>query len=266
MFGKLVISGLAAGSLYALTAVAVVVVFRNTRTINLAQGDFAMIGAFMAMIFIKNFGLNDYVSLGLGLLLERLVMRPIAESDWLTLFTATLGVNYILHGVAGWFWGRDTKAYTERAKLGWKAPVINVFFGKSPKVPELAGDKAVEGVYFATIFREWDDPNPKIQQAKSILKKFYPEEQPDAVQLLGFTGAQVFSEALKRMGRNDITRARLLDALDGIDDWKGSVVPVVDIGEVGPGDEAVKHLLVPGMNYVVYTGGRFHPYTPPWLK
>ncbi|MBL6959310.1 MAG: ABC transporter substrate-binding protein, partial [Rhodospirillales bacterium] len=71
------------------------------------------------------------------------------------------------------------KVYTERAKLGWKAPVVNVFFGKSPKVPELAGKKAVEGVYFATIFREWDDPNPKIQEAKKILKKYYPEEQPD---------------------------------------------------------------------------------------
>ena len=119
MFDQLVISGLASGSLYALTAVAVVVIFRNTRTINLAQGDFAMIGAFMALIFLKDFGLNYYVSLGLavifciglGILVERLVMRPLADSDWLTLFTATLGVYYILHGVAGWFWGRDTKAF-----------------------------------------------------------------------------------------------------------------------------------------------------------
>jgi branched-chain amino acid transport system permease protein len=38
-------------------------------------------------------------------------MRPIADTDWLTLFTATLGVYYILHGVAGWLWGRDTKAF-----------------------------------------------------------------------------------------------------------------------------------------------------------
>jgi ABC-type branched-subunit amino acid transport system substrate-binding protein len=158
------------------------------------------------------------------------------------------------------------KVYTERAKLGWKAPVINVFFGKSPKVPELAGKKAVDGIYFATIFREWDDPNEKIQEAKMILKKYYPEEQPDAVHLWGFTGAQVFSEALKRMGRDNITRARLLDALEGIDNWKGSVVPVVNIGEVGPGDEAVKHLLVPGMNYVVYKDGKFQPFAPPWMK
>jgi ABC-type branched-subunit amino acid transport system substrate-binding protein len=156
------------------------------------------------------------------------------------------------------------KVYTERAKFGWKVPVINVFFGKSPKVPELAGDAAVDGIYFATIFREWDDPNEKIQEAKKILKKYYPEEQPDAVHLWGFTGAQVFTEALTRMGSGDITRARLLDTLEGIDNWKGSVVPVVNIGEVGPGEEAVKHLLVPGMNYVVYKDGKFQPFTPPW--
>ena len=63
MFGQLFISGVATGALYALTAVAVVVVFRNTRTINLAQGDFAMVGAFAALVFIKDFGLNYYVAL-----------------------------------------------------------------------------------------------------------------------------------------------------------------------------------------------------------
>lgn len=119
MFGQQIMSGLATGSLYALTAVAVVVVFRNTRVINLAQGDFAMIAAFLGIVFLKNFQLNYYLmlplvilcSMLLGVLVERLVMRPIADTDWLTLFTATLGVYYILHGVAGWIWGRDTKAF-----------------------------------------------------------------------------------------------------------------------------------------------------------
>jgi branched-chain amino acid transport system permease protein len=118
MLGQQIISGLATGSLYALTAIAVVVVFRNTRTINVAQGDFSMIAAFVAVLLLKS-GLNYYAALAatvaftiaLGIVTERLVMRPIADSDWLTLFTATLGVYYILHGVAGWIWGRDTKAF-----------------------------------------------------------------------------------------------------------------------------------------------------------
>jgi branched-chain amino acid transport system permease protein len=86
VLGQLFLSGLATGSLYALTAVAVVVVFRNTRTINLAQGDFAMMGAFFAVILLKSFALSYLATLvitvvcvmALGVLTERLVMRPIA--------------------------------------------------------------------------------------------------------------------------------------------------------------------------------------------
>lgn len=158
------------------------------------------------------------------------------------------------------------KFYTERHKLGWKAPVINVFFGKSPKVPELAGKEAVEGVYFSTIYREWDDPAPQIQQAKTLLKKYYPEEEPDAVHLWGFTGAQVFTEALKRMGKGPITREKLIETLEGIKGWKDSVVPVVNIEKMADGDTAVKHMLVPGMSYVVYKGGNFQAFQPPWQK
>jgi ABC-type branched-subunit amino acid transport system substrate-binding protein len=158
------------------------------------------------------------------------------------------------------------KFYTERQKLGWKVPVINVFFGKSPKVPELAGKEAVEGVYFATIYREWDDPAPQIQQAKTLLKKYYPEEEPDAVHLWGFTGAQVFTEALKRMGKGPITREKLIETLEGFKDWKESVVPVVNIEKMGADDTAIKHLLVPGMSYVVYKGGNFQAFKAPWQK
>ena len=118
MLSQQIISGLATGSLYALTAIAVVVVFRNTRTINVAQGDFSMLAAFFAVVFLK-MGLNYYATIAmtvaatmlLGIVVERLVMRPIADSSWLTLFTATLGVYYIMHGLAGWIWGRDTKAF-----------------------------------------------------------------------------------------------------------------------------------------------------------
>ena len=118
MLSQQIISGLATGSLYALTAIAVVVVFRNTRTINVAQGDFSMLAAFFAIVFLKS-GLGYFATIAmtvastilLGIVVERLVMRPIADSDWLTLFTATLGVYYIMHGVAGWIWGRDTKAF-----------------------------------------------------------------------------------------------------------------------------------------------------------
>ncbi len=119
MLAQLIMSGIATGSLYALTSVAIVLIFRNTRTINLAQGDFSMIGAFMGLVFLKTLHLPYIIAFVatifavvlLAVLVERLVMRKIRDADWLTLFTATLGVFYILHGMAGWIWGRDTKAF-----------------------------------------------------------------------------------------------------------------------------------------------------------
>lgn len=154
------------------------------------------------------------------------------------------------------------KFYTERAKLGWDVPVVNVFFGKSPKVAELAGDAAVEGVYFSTIFRDFDSPAPEIQQAKQILAKYYPEETPDAIHLWGFAGSQVFTEAIRRMGDGPITREGLVKTLEGIDNWKGSVVPSVTIGE----GNAPNHFIVKDMSFVVFKDGKFQDFTPPWMK
>jgi len=119
MLAQQIVSGLATGSLYALTAIGIVLIFRNTRTINLAQGDFSMMGAFVALVVLEHSRGSLIVATlitivaitALAIVVERLIMRPIEGADWLTLFTATLGVFYILHGVAGWIWGRDTKSF-----------------------------------------------------------------------------------------------------------------------------------------------------------
>jgi branched-chain amino acid transport system substrate-binding protein len=154
------------------------------------------------------------------------------------------------------------KFYTERKKLGWNVPVVNVFFGKSPKVPELAGKVALEGIYFATIFRDFDSPAPQMKQALQILKKYYPEEDPDALHLWGISAAQVFTEAMKRMGRDNLTRDRLVETLESIKGWKESVVPEVTMNK----GNAPEHFIVRDMSYVVYKGGRFQDFTPPWVK
>ncbi len=154
------------------------------------------------------------------------------------------------------------KFYTQREQLGWKVPVVNVFFGKSPKVAELAGNAAVEGVYFSTIFRDFNSPAPQIQLAKKILAEYYPNETPDAIHLWGFAGSQVFTEALKRMGRDNITRDRLVQTLEGIHDWTGSVVPSVTIGH----GNAPEHFIVKDMSWVVVKDGKFQEFTPPWAK
>jgi hypothetical protein len=101
-----------------------------------------------------------------------------------------------------------------------------------------------------------------MQQALQVLKKYYPQEEPDALHLWGFAGAQVATEALKRMGRDNITRDRFVDTMETIKDWKESVVPTVTINK----GNAPEHFIVREMSYVVYTGGNFKEFPVPWQK
>ena len=101
-----------------------------------------------------------------------------------------------------------------------------------------------------------------MQQALSLLKKYYPQEEPDAIHLWGFAAAQVATEGLKRMGRNNITRDRFVETLESIKDFKGSVVPNVTINK----GNAPEHFIVREMSYVVYTNGAFKEFPVPWQK
>jgi branched-chain amino acid transport system substrate-binding protein len=150
--------------------------------------------------------------------------------------------------------------FTERQKLGWKVPVVVVFFGQSPKVLELAGKEAVEGVYFSTIFRRPNSPDAQMRQFVSLLKKYYPNEEPDAIHMWGYAGAQVVTEALGRMGKETakITRDAFVEALESIKDWKGGLIPVVNIGK----GNAPEHFLIREMSWLHVKGGEFEVYTP----
>src|SRR6516164_9029321 len=142
---------------------------------------------------------------------------------------------------------------TERQKLGWKVPVVVVFFGQSPKVIELAGKEAVEGVYFSTIFRRPNSPDPQMRQFVTLLKKYYPNEEPDAIHMWGYAGAQVVTEALGRMPKetSKITRDGLVESLESIRDWKGGLIPVVNIGK----GNAPEHFLIREMSWLVVKDG-----------
>jgi branched-chain amino acid transport system substrate-binding protein len=150
--------------------------------------------------------------------------------------------------------------FTERQKLGWKVPVVVVFFGQSPKVIELAGKDAVEGAYFSTIFRRPNSPDPQMRQFVSLLKKYYPNEEPDAIHMWGYAGAQVVTEALRRMPKETarISRDGFVEALESIRDWKGGLIPVVNIGK----GNAPDHFLIREMSWLQVKNGEYEVFTP----
>ncbi len=119
-----VISGLATGSIYALGAFGLVLIFKTMDTVNFAQGKMAMVTAFVAWTCMNRFHMPYYlafivaVAFGalLGIFIERVFLRPVQGSSPLTLIIITLGLVMILEGVAGWIFGFDTKNYPVAVK------------------------------------------------------------------------------------------------------------------------------------------------------
>ena len=88
MFLDLLISGLLAGSLYALVALGMVVIYKATDVVNFAQGEMVMAGGYFGILFHNTLGLGWTVtilatlasSLVLGLVLERVANRPLMRA------------------------------------------------------------------------------------------------------------------------------------------------------------------------------------------
>lgn len=119
-----IVSGLATGSIYALGAFGLVLIFKTMDTVNFAQGKMAMVTAFVAWTCVNNFHLPYWaaflvavvVGAMMGGLIERIFLRPVQGSSPLTLIIITLGLVMILEGVAGWIFGFDTKTLPEAIK------------------------------------------------------------------------------------------------------------------------------------------------------
>ena len=116
MIAQLIVGGLASGSLYALIAIAIVLVLQSTDIPNFAQGEMAMFSSFVAYSLLNNYGLSWWlvlpVTLGFaalqGVIVQQVVIRPLLGKPVLNAVIATLGLNIALHSLAGMIWGNET--------------------------------------------------------------------------------------------------------------------------------------------------------------
>jgi branched-chain amino acid transport system permease protein len=111
-FLQQVVSGIAAGGVYALLALALVLIYRSTGIINFAQGEMAMFSTFVCWELIDRgvpywgaFFLTIAISFVGGVLVERAVIRPVAgRAAGITVVTVTIGLLILLNGAAAWIW------------------------------------------------------------------------------------------------------------------------------------------------------------------
>ncbi|HXP74597.1 MAG TPA: branched-chain amino acid ABC transporter permease [Stellaceae bacterium] len=108
-------AGIANGSLYALMALGLVLVYQTQNFVPFVNGEFFTAGAFLGFTAFRTLALPYALSFGaailcgalLGLITERVVIRPIARSHHLSLVLVTAGASIALQGVARARWGDD---------------------------------------------------------------------------------------------------------------------------------------------------------------
>ncbi|HXF98172.1 MAG TPA: branched-chain amino acid ABC transporter permease [Gaiellaceae bacterium] len=110
-----VVSGLASGGVYALLALALVIIHRSTGVINFAQGEMATLSTYIAWTLTANHGWSYWpafavtlaLSFGGGVAVHRLVIRPVERGSVLRIVIVTIGLLIAINGFVVWQWSGE---------------------------------------------------------------------------------------------------------------------------------------------------------------
>lgn len=119
MLGQLIVSGIALGSVYALLALAMVLIHKATDVVNFAQGEMATLSTFVALTLLTVTGLPLICVLiialviggALGALTERLAIRWLAGAPPVNALIVAIGLWIVFHHTSGWIWGYDPYSF-----------------------------------------------------------------------------------------------------------------------------------------------------------
>jgi branched-chain amino acid transport system permease protein len=116
-FLQQIVSGLASGGIYALLALALVIIHRSTGVINFAQGEMATLATYIAWALITEHGWRYWpafvATLALsfvgGVAIHRVVIRPVERGNVLRIVIVTIGLLVAINGFVIWKWGGEPK-------------------------------------------------------------------------------------------------------------------------------------------------------------
>lgn len=126
----------------------------------------------------------------------------------------------------------DTGTFLRQAlELGLDAKFIVAPGGSTPVIFKMAGKDAVLGKYVGTTSALDVEEGPKLASFRKIFLEAYPDladkpGSPNFFDVLGYGGAEIFVEGLRRAGR-DLTREKFLAALETLRDFETGVLPPV---------------------------------------
>ena len=113
---EVVLGGLMSGVLYSLVAIGLVLIFKASGVFNFAQGVMVLFAA-LTLVGLMERGvpvvvavaLTMVVMIALAFAIERIVLRPLVNQEYIILFMATIGLNFFLEGFGELIWGSNVK-------------------------------------------------------------------------------------------------------------------------------------------------------------
>ena len=113
-----VLSGLVTGGIYASVALALVMIYQATHLVNFAQGELAMFCTYLAWTMLNAgfpywaaFALTIVLAFVVGVIIERVVIRPVESSSVLAVVVVFIGLLVIFNSLAGWIFTYTVKPF-----------------------------------------------------------------------------------------------------------------------------------------------------------
>jgi branched-chain amino acid transport system permease protein len=116
-FFEVLIGGLLSGVMYALVALGFVLIYKASGVFNFAQGAMVFFAALTCVSLVNHWGFPLWVAIlttiatmaVLGVLIERIVLRPLVNQPEISLFMATIGLSFFIEGMAQLMWGAEVQ-------------------------------------------------------------------------------------------------------------------------------------------------------------
>ena len=139
-FFEVLIGGLLSGVMYSLVALGFVLIYKASGVFNFAQGSLVFFAA-LTFVGLMEHGLSFGVALlvtllvmiVLGLLIEKFVLRPLVNQPQISLFMATIGLSFLIEGLAQLLWGANVRGLDigiQDEPIGWISDATGVNVSK----------------------------------------------------------------------------------------------------------------------------------------
>ena len=252
-FVQLTVTGLSNGAILALAALGFVLIYKSSGVINFAQGHFLLIGAYVVWALTVDAGLHwsvavlgaVLVAIALGVVVERLVLRPLVGQPIISVIMVTIGLAQVLGALVLMVWGTTPRPFPEFIPSG-SVDLLGAQVGTSRLWA--VGLVAVALVAFALFFT---------RSRHGIAMRAVADDQQAAL-AMGISVRRVFALAWALAGVSAVVGGMLLANLIGVSGEISTfgllVFPVVILGGLDSIVGAVVGGAVIGL-LTTYTGG-----------